>query len=136
MASNGVHHRMGAPFHPSTNGLAERLVQAVKKALKKMKNEPGSLQSKLSKFLFNYRNTPHPSTGDPPTVLLIGRLLRSHLDLLRPEADSRISDVVPAAFINNKPLWCGTIDWERDSCVELLNDVSDLSYIWYAWVTK
>ena len=59
---------MGAPFHPSTNGLAERLVQTVKKALKKMKNEPGSLHSKLSKFLFNYRNTPHPSTGEPPAV--------------------------------------------------------------------
>ena len=27
MSSNGIQHRMGASFHPSTNGLAERLVQ-------------------------------------------------------------------------------------------------------------
>ena len=27
MSSNGLERRMGAPFHPSTNGLAERLVQ-------------------------------------------------------------------------------------------------------------
>ena len=94
-----AHQTLFARFGiPSTYGLAERFVQTVKKALKKMKNEPGSLQSKLSKFLFNYRNTPHPSTGEPPAVLIIGRLLHSHLDLLRPEADSRSSDVVPVAF--------------------------------------
>ena len=98
MSSNGIQHRMGAPFHPSTNGLAERLVQTVKKALKKMKGEPGSLQSKLSKFLFNYRNTPHPSTGKPPAVMLIGRLLRSHLDLLRPEKKTNVGEPIPAQF--------------------------------------
>ena len=63
-----------------------------------MKGEPGSLQSKLSKFLFNYRNTPHPSTGKPPAVMLIGRLLRSHLDLLRPEKKTNVGEPIPAQF--------------------------------------
>ena len=31
MAANGVRHITGAPYHPTTNGLAERLMQTFKK---------------------------------------------------------------------------------------------------------
>ena len=40
MEKNGVQHIMGAPFHPQTNGMAERMVQSVKLALKKMEDHP------------------------------------------------------------------------------------------------
>lgn len=84
MEGNGILHRMGAPFHPSTNGLAERMVQSVKQALNKIEKEPGSLKSKISRFLFSYRNTPHSTTGKSPATLMFGRLLRNRMDLLRP----------------------------------------------------
>ena len=31
---NGIRHVTGAPYHPSTNGLAERMVQSFKNAVK------------------------------------------------------------------------------------------------------
>ena len=34
MITNGVKHKRSAPFHPSTNGLAERFVKTYKQALK------------------------------------------------------------------------------------------------------
>ncbi|KAK3723354.1 hypothetical protein QZH41_002827 [Actinostola sp. cb2023] len=48
--SNGIHHVMGAPYHPSTNGLAERLVQSFKRAVKADLTDR-DLQHKLDRFL-------------------------------------------------------------------------------------
>jgi hypothetical protein len=84
MKLNGVHHRVGAPFHPQTNGLAERLVQSVKSALKKMDSQPGTLEIKLWRFLLSYRSTTHGSTGKSPAVAFLGRPLRTRLDVIKP----------------------------------------------------
>ena len=35
-SGNGIIHRMGAPYHPQSKGLAEQMVQSVKNALLKM----------------------------------------------------------------------------------------------------
>ena len=57
MQENGIKHVTSSPYHPSTNGLAERGVQTLKLGIKRTKG--GSLQEKLSRFLFDYRITPH-----------------------------------------------------------------------------
>ena len=51
VAQNGIRHFMGAPYHPATNGRAERMVETVKKFLLKQENQPGSLKAKLARFL-------------------------------------------------------------------------------------
>ena len=86
---NGIRHLTSAPYHPASNGAAERAVQTLKTALKK---DPGgvSLETQLSRFLFRYRLTPHSTTGIPPAELLLGRRPRSHLDLLRPDIAGRV----------------------------------------------
>ena len=84
MKDNGIKQIFSAPYHPSSNGLAERAVQTVKQGLRQMQG-PGTIQDKLSKFLFKYRITPHTTTGIPPCELLMNRRLRSKLDLLRPD---------------------------------------------------
>ena len=56
---NGIVHLTGAPYHPATNGAAERLVQPFKQALKKSDKAP---KDALQDFLRNYRRTPL-STG-------------------------------------------------------------------------
>ena len=64
MAKNGIKHLASAPYHPTSNGLAERAVQTVKGALRKEASET-SLERQLTQFLFRYRLTPHSTTGRP-----------------------------------------------------------------------
>ena len=65
---NSIKHITRAPYHPSSNGLAERAVRIVKQPLKS--GEGNSIQEKLSKFLFKYRITPQSSTEISPAELL------------------------------------------------------------------
>ena len=85
MKGKEVVHITTAPYHPSSNGLAERAAQTFKAAMKRMKNEQGTLETKLDEFLFRYRITPHATTGEVPAVILMGRRPRSCLDLLHPD---------------------------------------------------
>jgi len=61
--SNGIRHLMTAPYHPATNGLAERAVQTFKQVLRSMHQSSKPVKEKLAKFLIAYRNTPHSTTG-------------------------------------------------------------------------
>ena len=84
LKKNGIAHVTSAPYHPSSNGLAERAVQIFKQGLKKLKE--GTLAEKIARFLFQYRITPQSTTGVSPAELLMGRRLRSRLDLIRPNS--------------------------------------------------
>ncbi|KAJ8338235.1 hypothetical protein SKAU_G00372010 [Synaphobranchus kaupii] len=88
MQKNGIQHVTSAPFHPASNGLAERAVQTFKEGLKKAKG--GTMETKLARFLFNYRITPQTTTGLSPAEMLMSRRLRSTLDLLLPDVKSRV----------------------------------------------
>ena len=89
MKQNGISHLRTAPYHPSSNGLAERSVQTFKAAMKRMQGG-GSVESKVSRFLFKYRVTPHCTTGVSPAELMFGRPLRTHLDLLQPKVKNQV----------------------------------------------
>ena len=89
MRRNGIQHLTSAPYHPASNGLAERAVQTLKGALRKDVGEV-SLDSQIQEFLFRYRITPHSTTGIPPAELLLGRRPRSRLDLLQPDIAGRV----------------------------------------------
>ena len=51
-----------------------------------------SLESKISKFLFNYRNIPHSTTGLAPAEITLGRQPHSRFDLLHPDNYSKFID--------------------------------------------
>ena len=87
-SKNGIRHIKTAPYHPASNGLAERAVQTFKVGLKKLTE--GSVETKLARFLFQYRLTPHSTTGKSPAELLMGRQLRAHLDQLIPNLQAQI----------------------------------------------
>ena len=78
LAFNGIKHLTSAPYHPASNGLAERAVQIVKKGLKK--TTQGSIRTRLAQVLFMYRLTPQTTTGVSPAEMLLGRRPRSRLD--------------------------------------------------------
>ena len=79
---NGIRHIHTPPYHPASNGLVERMVQTFKEGMKRLKQ--GSLNTRLARFLFKYRLTPHSSTGVSPAELMFGRKLRSQFDLIKP----------------------------------------------------
>ena len=83
-----IHHVRSSPYHPASNGLAERAVQTFKAGMKK--SSTGSIETCLSRFLFRYRITPHTTTGRSPAEMLMGRHLRSHLDQIRPDVAQRV----------------------------------------------
>lgn len=90
MKCNGIRHIVSAPYHPSTNGLVERAVQTFKTAVRK--NTSRDIETALSRFLFHYRTTPHSTTGISPAEMLMGRRVRTHLDLLRPNVAKRVQE--------------------------------------------
>ena len=49
--------------------------------MKKLTEE--ALETRVTWFLFHYRTTPHATTGQSPAELMLGRQLRTHLDLLK-----------------------------------------------------
>ena len=92
MNFNGILHITSAPYHPATNGLAERGVQTMKTAIKKMLEgaEKGeSIQTIISRFVFQYRITPHTTTGVAPCERLMKRKLNSALENLKPNNNRR-----------------------------------------------
>ena len=80
--NNGINHTLTAPYHPSSNGEAERFVQTFKQTMQK---EKGDVQLSLSKFLLRYRTTPHSATGKSPAQQIFGRQIKTRLDLLHPD---------------------------------------------------
>ena len=86
--ANGIQHIKTVSYHPASNGLAERAVQTFKTCMKKLAG--GSLQDRVNSFLFKYRTTPQTTTGISPAELLMGRKLRTHLDLLVPDIGERV----------------------------------------------
>ena len=86
---NGIKHVRSAPFHPASNGLAERAVQTFKESMKKM-TDNSSIETKVSRFLFRYRITPHTTTGQSSAQLLMNRQPKNRLALARPSIEKRV----------------------------------------------
>lgn len=84
MSTNGITHIRTAPYHPNSNGLAERSVRTTKSALKKITEGP--FAQRLARFLFSYRRSPLAATGRSPAENMFGRPMRCRLDLLQETA--------------------------------------------------
>ena len=79
----GIEHVRSPPFHPQSNGQAERFVDTLKRTLQKIKE--GGTTEKLAEFLQCYRRT--PSTSVPgnlsPAEVFLGHQIRTPLMLLK-----------------------------------------------------
>ena len=85
---NAIRHTKSSPYHPSSNGLVERAVQSLKNGLKKVTE--GTLEARIAKILFQYRITPHSTTGIAPAELLLRARPRSRMDALFPNTADRV----------------------------------------------
>lgn len=86
LTKNGIRRMMVPPYHPASNGAAERVVQTIKDKLKKCK--AGDFRTQVARALFQYRTTPHDVTGRAPCELLLGRMVKTPLDVLHPDLRS------------------------------------------------
>lgn len=82
----GIVHFRTAPYHPQSNGQAERFVDTLKRSLKKIiGGGETSTATALQTFLHIYRSTPSAVLGgESPDKKMLGRSMRTTLDLLRP----------------------------------------------------
>ena len=87
MKINGIRHIRTAPFHPSTNGMAERSVGTLKQCIRAAGDD-----FDLNDFLIANRSTVQATTGRTPSELMMGRPLRTKLSLLRPNLSEDVED--------------------------------------------
>lgn len=125
MILNGITHCTGAPSHPATNGAAENSVHTVKDALQRAvaPNKDVDLQLVLSRYLMDYRNTAHCTTGKSPAFLMFGRNIRTRFDLLKPKnvgkEDLELRKVVNKNQLNQRKYYKGrrVIDFDVEENV-------------------
>lgn len=88
---NGIKHLTTAPFHPASNGEAERFVRTFKtsmhKNISKITDEGKSVDQALTILLATYRSTPGVD-GKSPAAKLHNREHRTLLSLLHPANDA------------------------------------------------
>jgi len=77
-------HLRSPPGHPQSNGLAERMVNTLKRLLELQ--VPTQKEAKLNQFLYTYNYTPCETTPDrkSPAEMFFGRMFRTLLDIFTP----------------------------------------------------
>nr|VZI45520.1 unnamed protein product [Spirometra erinaceieuropaei] len=82
---HNIQHLRSPPYHPQSNGQAERFVDTFKRVLLKARGE-GTTDEIVQAFLFSYRTTPNPASpaGVSPAEALMGRELRTTFHALVP----------------------------------------------------
>ena len=78
----GVSHRLASAYNPESNGRAEVGVKSMKRLLSGNVNADGSLDTDaVVTGLLQYRNTPEPTTGMSPAMILFGRRIRDRIPI-------------------------------------------------------
>ena len=85
--ANGIKYVRCSPYHPSSNGAAERAVQIVKFYLLKTK---GNLEDMLYTLLARYRVTPRGTTGGAPAEFMLKTPPQTRFYLLPPSVQDKV----------------------------------------------
>lgn len=89
LKKNGIRHVTPAPYNPSSNGLAERSVRTFKEGLEKFKH--GDVNTRICRFLYNYRRTVHSSTGRTPAEIMFNRNFRGTVESVKQKGERKVS---------------------------------------------
>lgn len=104
---HGIKHMLIAPGHPASNGQAENAVGSFKSALKAMVDEHDrnkkvvDIDLMLQRYLIDYRSTKHCTTNETPAKLMLGREVKTKLNLLKPPTQKETVERAQMAQVNN-----------------------------------
>jgi hypothetical protein len=107
LKNNGIRHKKSAPYHPASNGQAEKFVRTSKTAIKKMlgtKENPSKkhLNKIIKIFLQEYRSTPQAESGATPAKLFLKRDIKMGLELALNLENQHIIEVDKNKEINKE----------------------------------
>ena len=83
MVNMGIKHTTCTPLWPQGNADTEAFMKPLGKFLRAAQVEHRPWQQQLSKFLLNYRQTPHSVTKIPPAQLLFNRNIQGKLPTIK-----------------------------------------------------
>lgn len=89
LKSRDIQHIRTSVYHPAANGAIERFHRVLKSCIQSAILEKKPWKSTVSDFLQVYRSTPHSTTGVSPSELLVGRKMRTRLNVLPPVSSSK-----------------------------------------------
>ncbi|XP_061715253.1 uncharacterized protein K02A2.6-like [Cydia pomonella] len=104
---NGISHVTSPAYNAASNGQAESYVKIIKKGIKTSILSGNGVQNswkRLLKYLFDYRNSVHTTTGVSPAQLVYGRKLKTRLDLINPKISSPSSPALVNTVRKNQCL--------------------------------
>ncbi|XP_031348378.1 uncharacterized protein K02A2.6-like [Photinus pyralis] len=119
LKQNGIKHSLSAPYHPATNGLAERYVQTLKQSLRAINGNSSDVEKELCRLLLQYRKMSHSITKQSPSMLMFGREITSRLDLIKPDLNKNAT-----AIRNNIPVR----DFQINDRVAVRNYANDIKW--------
>lgn len=90
--SKGIKNIYSTPYHPRSNGLAERMVESFKLAIKKRSPNAEELPGAVSNFLLTYRTTVHATTNRCPFELLFKVSPKTVMHKIHPLARHSVLD--------------------------------------------
>lgn len=108
---NQIHHLTMAPYHPQSNGMAQRPVRTIKEGLGK--NAQVKLQERLTRLLRTYRQNP-VKQGKSPAELLLGYEIRTKTDCItsnKHAMGTEPQDKSPQKWEQGQRVW--TRSWTR-----------------------
>ncbi|XP_065225166.1 uncharacterized protein K02A2.6-like [Planococcus citri] len=135
---NGINHVFSPPYCPYSNGQAERFIQIVKRGI--AADQVGSMEERLQRVLFAYRRNKCSSTGKSPAAAMLGRELRTHLDLVKPtnapetstipaRRSFNVNEKVQLRMYNNRQKWInGVVLQKLGEVVYLVKDESNQTH--------
>ena len=115
----GIKHSYSPPYHPATNGAAENFVGTFKSKVAKIVQGGKKVSTAINQFLFDYRSTPHCTTGVSPASLFYKREMKTRFDLLRPNLREKVmskQDLQVAASPGTR-----RVEWSTGDAVMLDN---------------
>ena len=100
-----ITHLTSAPYHPASNGLAERYVRSFKESMLKQQQLGSDKVTALRNTLRSYRWTPHTSTGSSPANLLFRHSICTEFSTMKPTSASTTPSSSDSKFTAGQLVW-------------------------------